>query len=134
MKKLVVILSIILGGLLLTPKESEAISVAFFGKGGILIHPSGQYAVCPQFAFRICCIIEISFQDIWEWITENSTWKNGINTQLPINGSAVVYNDDGQEDGTYNVRITWLNPGSDIQVNGDEIIVGNSDMNIEVVQ
>ena len=71
---------------------------------------------------------------IWNWITDNGTWHNDVNTQLPLNGSAVVYDDDGVEIDTYNVQITWINPGNSAEVNGEEIIVGNDDINIEVVQ
>ena len=100
----------------------------------MVINPNGSYKLCPTFALRKCCKIGISWGTIWNWITDNGTWHNNVNTQLPLNGSAVVYDDDGVEIDTYNVQITWINPGNSAEVNGEEIIVGNDDINIEVVQ
>jgi len=134
MKKLIFILSIILCGIFITSNSAEAISVIKLGKGGMVINPNGSYKMCPHFALRKCCKITITWGTIWNWLTDDGTWHNDVNTQLPLNGSAVVYDDDGGEIGTYNVQITWVNPVNSAEVNGDEIIVGHDDINIEVVQ
>ena len=134
MKKIILIFSMILCILFISNNSAEAVSIIKLGKGGLVINPNGNVKMCPKFALRKCCKIDISWSDIWNWITDNGSWHNDVNTQLPVNGNAVVYDDDGMETGTYNVQITWLKPGVGAEVNGDEIIVGNDDINIEVVQ
>ncbi len=114
--------------------EAKAVTIIKLGKGGVVIQPNGSYKLCPQFAFRKCCTITFSLKDVWNWITGDGCWDDDINTHLPWKGNAVVFDDDGSQIGTYDVKINWINPSSCGDISGDEIIVNHPDIQLEVIQ
>lgn len=118
----------------ITTIESSALTITKLGKGGAVIQPNGNYKLCPQFAFKKCCKITLTWKELWNWITDGGCWDDDINTNLPLHGNAVVYDDDGLPVGSYNVEITWINPSSCAVVNGGDITVDHPDIHVEVVQ
>lgn len=113
---------------------ASAVTLIKLGKGGAVIQPNGTYKLCPQFAFKKCCKITLSWKDLWNWITGDGCWDDDINSNMPLQGDAVVYDDHGLPTGNYNVNIVWINPLSCATVSGDEIIVAHPDIQLEVLQ
>ncbi|MBE9491272.1 MAG: hypothetical protein IMY70_00180 [Bacteroidetes bacterium] len=134
MKKLFIIPVLLLTFFFFTATSADAISVIKLGKGGVVILPNGSYKLCPQFSFRKCCKITFTWGDIWKWITDDGCWNDDINSKLPIKGNAVVFNDLGTQIGSYDVNIIWINPTSCAKIKGDEIIIDNGDIQLDVLK
>ncbi|MBU2649841.1 MAG: hypothetical protein KKA81_02805 [Bacteroidetes bacterium] len=135
MKNLLIVVIIALCGWLFSAQQAAAqtdVTVTKLGKGGAVFQ-NGSCKLCPQFSFRKCCTITITWSTIWSWITDGGSWDPNVNSDLPISGNAEVYDDTGAVVGNYTVRITWINPNSCADVNGNSLIVEQQDMEVEVV-
>ena len=113
--------------------ESCALTITKLGKGGAVIQPNGSYKLCPQFAFKKCCKITLSWKEFWSWLTGDGCWDDDINCNMPLVGNAVVYDENGLQVGSYSARITWINPSSCAVVNGVDIIVEHPDILVETI-
>ncbi|MFO8129997.1 MAG: hypothetical protein R6T99_08875 [Bacteroidales bacterium] len=133
MKKVMIAMMIVLMGLFMGAQDGNAVNIIKLGKGGATVTPGGQVKLCPQFSFRKCCKITVSWSDIWSWITNDGCWDPDVNTNMPLPGNAVVYNEEGTKTEEYQVTITWINPVSCAEINGNEMTVEHQDILVEVV-
>jgi hypothetical protein len=113
---------------------ASSITITKLGKGGAVIQPNGSYKLCPQFAFKKCCKITLTFKDLWNWITDEGCWEDDVNTNMPLRGEAVVYDENGLPSGQFSVDIIWINPSSCASINGEDITMEHPDIHLEVVQ
>jgi len=118
----------------LSTSQTMALTITKLGKGGAVINPNGTYKLCPQFAFKKCCKITLSWKELWNWITDGGCWDDDINTNMPLMGNAIVYDENGSPVRMYDVKIIWINPSSCAEVIGEDIIVDHPDIQVEVIQ
>lgn len=62
--------------------KTFGVNIRILGKAGATIQ-NGQIKVCPGFAFNTCAVIEITWQDIWEWITSKGDAETGVLNESP---------------------------------------------------
>ncbi len=48
--------------------KSFGVNIRILGKAGATIQ-NGQIKVCPGFAFNTCAVVEVTWKDLWDWIT-----------------------------------------------------------------
>jgi hypothetical protein len=80
------------------PKDSSALQINMYGKAGAYYH-NGKWKVCPGFRFNRCATINVSWQEIKDFI---------FGSEIYPKATVEVYNDEGQEDYTINVRIVSI--------------------------
>ena len=135
MKKIAIIVIFALSGWFFSMQQAAAepgITLIKLGKGGAVFQ-NGSYKLCPQFSFRKCCKIHIAWSTIWNWITDDGCWDPNVNSNMPVNGYAELYDDSGSVEGNYNVKITWINSNTCAEVNGCSITLEHPDISVEVV-
>jgi hypothetical protein len=134
MKKIVIVLMLAFFGILIGPNV-YGMKVTIPGKGGVVVDPNGSRHICPQFAFRKCATIEISWGSIWDYIWDSvgsqDIWE--LNDHMPISGIETLFDDDGSVISVTNVTVTWIDfTGINANSQTTEIQLGSgSDITLE---
>ena len=103
MKKFYFIICLI--ALIFTCIDTQAINIRIYGKGGIVINPDQSYKICPDFAFRTCAIVSVSWRDIWNYITDNTNYPQ------PALATIFIYDDDENLAEERDADVIWVDPG-----------------------
>jgi len=120
--------SVLITGLafLLLSGSLHAINIHFRGKGGIVILPNGNKEICPDFSFRKCYTIKVTWQDIKNFFT-------GDNQGASLQATASIYDDNEIVCETVPILITWVNPAVIVNDPGPDLELEKSDMEIIVL-
>ncbi len=97
-------------------KNSSAVSIHIWGQAGATIQ-NGQIKVCPGFALRTCATLDISWKDLWEWITSKGDTLTGVLDDSPVVKITLVNNAVGTADKTFRCKIARIDPSL---LQGDE--------------
>lgn len=100
MKKFYLIICII--ALIFTCIDTQAIDIRFYGKGGIKNNPDQTYKICPEYAFRTCAVVSVSWRDIWNYITDNTNYPQ------PALATIFIYDDNENIAEERDAAVIWV--------------------------
>ncbi|MCD4679263.1 MAG: hypothetical protein K8S00_02630 [Bacteroidales bacterium] len=118
MKKYSIVFALCLFCMTLLPTESSAVEIGIYGKAGAY-YQNGKWKVCPGFRLKKCATLNISWQEIKDWVFGSEQAPSGI---------VEVYDNEGAVD--YIISVTVVGINSNITnsssppeyINGDDII------------
>lgn len=118
MKKYSIIIALSLFCITLLPSESSAVEIGIYGKAGAY-YQNGKWKVCPGFRFKKCATLNISWQEIKDWV---------FGSELPPSGIVEVYDEEGDVDYIISVTVVGINSNiinensAPASINGDDIV------------
>ncbi|MBW6492581.1 MAG: hypothetical protein K0B15_15455 [Lentimicrobium sp.] len=86
--------------------DTQAVNIRIYGKGGIVINPDQSYEICPDFAFRTCAIISVSWREIWNYITDNT------NNPPPLLATIFILDDNEDIVEERDAAVIWVDPNT----------------------
>ncbi|MGE4540600.1 MAG: hypothetical protein AB7D35_05000 [Bacteroidales bacterium] len=96
---------------------SYGVEVPIYGKAGVEIN-NGNIKICPGFAFNKCASISVSWQEIWDYIT------NSDGNEPPF-VSVTFYDADGNETMAKLLQVSEIDLTNLNENHAPEFIIGD---------